>query len=98
MPCCGKKRVQSRRKTLTRRATKPAERTVLLPQPEPGSPPHFQYVGKTGLTVMGPRTHKRYRFDRPGAIVVVDPRDERALAAVSILKQVAKPTEAVLPD
>jgi len=44
--------------------------------------PSFQYLGKTGLTVMGPRSGKSYRFDRPGAVVAVDPVDSRALAAV----------------
>jgi hypothetical protein len=56
---------------------------------------YFQYLGKTGLTVIGPRTRRRYRFDRPGAVVAVDRRDERALAAVSVLRQVARPAEAV---
>jgi hypothetical protein len=55
-------------------------------------------VGKTGLTVVGPRTHKRYRFDHTGAVVAVDRRDGRALAAVSVLMPVAKPAEAVRPE
>ena len=98
MPCCGKKRSQASRTTQAPRTPEPAEKTVSQPRPEPDAPPHFQYLGKTGLTVMGPRTRKRYRFDRPGAIVAVDPRDERALAAVSVLRQVKKPTEAIRPD
>ena len=95
MPCCGKKRSQVRRKTQTRRAPEPAEVTVSQPQPEPDPRAYFQCLGKTGMTVIGPRTRKRYRFDRPGAVVAVDLRDRRALATVSILRQVGKPTEAV---
>jgi hypothetical protein len=98
MPCCGKKRARARGKTQTRRAPERTERTVPQPRPEPDSPPHFQYIGKTGLTLMGPRTRKRYRFDHPGAIVAIDPKDERALQAVSVLRQVAKPAEAIRPD
>jgi hypothetical protein len=58
---------------------------------------YFQYLGKTGLTVIGPKTRQQYRFDRHGAIVAVDPRDESALAAVSVLRQVGKPTAAIRP-
>ena len=62
-----------------------------LPQPEPASPSYFQYLGKTRLTLIGPNTGKGYRFDGPGAVVAVDPRDRRALASVSVLRQVRKP-------
>jgi non-ribosomal peptide synthetase component E (peptide arylation enzyme) len=97
MPCCGKKRKQVHQETKKRRAPQPAERTASQPRPEPDGRAYFQYLGKTGLTVIGPRTHRRYRFDRPGVIVAVDPRDGRALAAVSVLRQVRKPTEVVRP-
>ena len=63
-------------------------------QPESDSPAYFQYVGKTGLTVMGSRTHRRYRFDSPGAVVAIDSRDKRALAAVPALREVEKSTTA----
>jgi len=83
MACCGKKRAQARQNTQTRRVTEPAERD---------SPAYFQYVGKTRLKVVGPKTRKLYRFDSPGAVVAVDPRDRSALSAVSALRQVRKPT------
>lgn len=47
----------------------------------------FEYVGDTGMTVVGPVTGKRYRFDRPGARVEVDLRDRRPLTAVPRLRQ-----------
>jgi hypothetical protein len=49
--------------------------------------PLFEYVGHTALTVIGPGSGLRYRFDRPGARLAVDPRDRSALAAVPVLKQ-----------
>jgi hypothetical protein len=48
----------------------------------------FEYVGKTGMTVVGPSTGNRYRFDRAGARAVIDPRDHAAVAAVPHLRQV----------
>jgi len=90
MPCCGKKRLQARQKTQTRRAPEPIETTVS--QPEPQSVAYFQYLGKTGVTVIGPRTRKRYRFGHTGAVIAVDRRDGRALATVSVLRQVRKST------
>lgn len=47
----------------------------------------FEYVGDTGMTVVGPVTGKRYRFDRPGARVEVDLRDRRPLTGVPRLRQ-----------
>ena len=47
----------------------------------------FEYAGATALTVFGPLTGVRYRFDHPGARVTVDERDAAAMAAVPNLKQ-----------
>jgi hypothetical protein len=46
----------------------------------------FKCVGPTGLTVTGPVTGRRYRFERPGALLAVDVRDRAALAAVMYLR------------
>ncbi|MEW6704860.1 MAG: hypothetical protein AB1430_08430 [Pseudomonadota bacterium] len=46
----------------------------------------FEYVGRTALTVIGPASGLRYRFDRPGARLAVDPRDHQALQAVPLLR------------
>jgi hypothetical protein len=70
------------------------------PAPRPPAPPRqvvahsvafFQYLGHQGLTVQAPRTGRRYRFDRAGAIVAVDPRDMQSLALVPSLRQVRSP-------
>jgi hypothetical protein len=55
-----------------------------LPRPEV----RFEYVGTTGLTVKGPVTGKRYRFDNPGSRLLVDPRDAPSMAAVPHLRRV----------
>lgn len=46
----------------------------------------FEYAGRTGLTVMGPATGRTYRFNAPGAVVEVDPRDAPQVAAVPRLR------------
>jgi hypothetical protein len=93
MSCgCGKKRAQLLQTTQASRVLEAGDQTSLQHQPERDTPIYFQYIGKTGLTVVGPRTRKRYRFDGPGVVVTVDPRDQRALAAVSILRQVREST------
>ncbi len=52
---------------------------------------YFQYTGSTGMTVIGPRTGKRYRFDRNGSVAAVDLGDRLSLAAVPNLRQVRNP-------
>ncbi len=87
MACCGGKR-----------------RALYAPQPNPQAAetgagvtgarqvPHsgilFQYVGRTGMTVVGPITGRRYRFERGGAPVEVDARDSPGLFAVPNLERV----------
>ncbi len=48
----------------------------------------FQYVGKTGLTAIGPVSGIRYRFIGPGVTLSVDPRDRLALGKIPHLRQV----------
>ena len=48
----------------------------------------FQYVGDTALTVFGPVTGKRYRFDWPGDRAWVDLRDRQSMAAVPHLREI----------
>jgi len=47
----------------------------------------FEYIGRTALTVIGPGSRTTYRFDKPGARVMVDTRDRPSLNAVPMLKQ-----------
>ncbi len=48
----------------------------------------FEYTGKTGMTAYGPVSGNRYRFERPGMRLVVDPRDRPALKSIPNLVQV----------
>jgi len=48
----------------------------------------FVYTGSTAMTVRGPISGQLYRFDRPGARVVVDPRDRPGLTRVPNLREV----------
>jgi hypothetical protein len=59
-------------------------------RPEPAAPGGIllEYVGKTGLTAVGPITGLRYRFDRPGSRIIEDSRDEPSLASVPNLRPV----------
>jgi hypothetical protein len=50
--------------------------------------PMFEYVGRTALTVVGPITGVRYRFDRTGSRMRVDLRDRQGLAQVPVLRLV----------
>ena len=48
----------------------------------------FEYIGRTGLTVVGPVTGRQYRFDRTGARVEVDSRDRPSIAVIPLLRQI----------
>lgn len=79
MTCCGDKRAQLNQ---TRQEIEPG--TLV-------DPVFFQYIGRTGLTVIGRETRIRYRFDNPGAVVAIDKRDQLALSFVPNLRQVRIP-------
>ncbi len=80
MPCCGQAAQISPKHALpgnTANRERAARATV-----------NFQYTGRTGLTAVGPVTGMQYRFDGPGAILPVDAREWRSLAAVPNLRRV----------
>ena len=81
MSCCGKQRTQ-----FQGTAQAPPRADDRRRQPRPAI--RFEYVGTTGLTVQGPVTGKRYRFDNPGSRLLVDPQDAPSLAAVPHLRRV----------
>jgi hypothetical protein len=86
MSCCGKHRALS--------AAPPRIPTAITANRNP--PPRqssvfFEYVGRTGLTIVGPVSGRRYRFDTPGSPQPVDPADKPSLAAVPVLRQVSGP-------
>ena len=76
MSCCGQSRSQAGIVV-----------SGLSPKLQPGTV-IFEYVGKTALTAQGRVTGVRYRFESPGAPVLVDSRDRASLDALPMLKQV----------
>jgi hypothetical protein len=74
---CGKERSQM--ETITVQESSAGPTTAL-----------FQYVGNTRLIIIGPATRKSYRFDQPGARVLVDGRDRLSLSTVPVLRVVGE--------
>ncbi len=87
MTCCGQGRTQLRGISPRPQAFSPGSGAVPAP-PARRFVACFEYVGRTALTVLGPVTGKRYRFDGPGARILVDLRDRRSLAAVPHLREI----------
>jgi hypothetical protein len=48
----------------------------------------FQYVGSTGLTVIGPATGRMYRFSGPGSKERVELQDRAGLLRVPQLREI----------
>ena len=91
MPCCGDRRQKFHGTTPTSRPPESAETTLSQSPLQRYSTVYFEYLGTTGLTVVGSTTRKRYRFDGHGAIIAVDLRDRLSLSAVPKLRQVLRP-------
>src|ERR1035438_7906240 len=84
--CCGRESMRLAGELQSRRTT-----NAPLPPPSPTTRVAFEYAGPTGLTVVGPVTGLRYRFDGPGSLVDVDVRDRILLASIRQLRQVGSP-------
>jgi hypothetical protein len=83
MSCCGRQREQ-----FQGTGQIPPRGNNRRSQPLPRPAVRFEYVGTTGLTVQGPVTGKRYRFDNPGSRLLIDPQDAPSMAAVPHLRRV----------
>jgi len=79
--CCGK--MSTRLQTNNQLATPGVPMRV---SPQGGTT--FEYVGRTGATVVGPVSGVTYRFSGAGSRRRVDPRDRPGLARVPVLKHV----------
>lgn len=53
------------------------------------SDPVFEYVGSTSLVVTGSVTGRAYRFDRPGARLVINRHDASSFVHVPNLRHLA---------
>lgn len=85
MSCCGKQRTMSPRPARISPSRTPVHNTS--EEPRLIRRVFFEYVGRTSLTVIGPKSGKRYRFDNPGAKIEVDLRDRPWLAAMARLRE-----------
>jgi hypothetical protein len=47
----------------------------------------YRYTGATGMTVLGPISGTRYRFDQPGAKLQIDRRDLSSMAGLPNLQR-----------
>jgi hypothetical protein len=91
--CCGRDTRRTNNVSPVRPTTAPARpsasrspRTAARPA---AASAYFEYVGATGMTVQGPVSGRRYRFEGPGSRLAVDPRDRPSMAAIPNLRQVA---------
>jgi hypothetical protein len=82
MGCCGR---GTQIGTASRSTPLPAATSHAAPRP---GQLVFEYVGGTALTALGAATGRRYRFDRPGARLAVEPADKASLMAVPQLRRV----------
>jgi hypothetical protein len=53
-----------------------------------GRPVYLEYTGPTYLTAIGPFSGRSYHFASTGAVLAVDPRDQRSLEAISGLRHI----------
>jgi hypothetical protein len=87
MSCCGSKRASFAVRTV---GAVPADGRAAPPRARALAPPViFEYAGKTSLAVLGPGTHRIYRFAVPGARLEIDPRDAGALRGIPNLREAA---------
>lgn len=83
MGCCGKNRPVPQVES-----NSPAP---VMHLPRVSSAQYFEYVGKTGLTVIGPVTGQRYRFARPGMLLAIDERDSPSMVGIPNMRRVKAP-------
>lgn len=80
MSCCGNRRQAGH--------TRPRGHSISsIPAQASPIAIEFEYIGRTALTVMGPLTWRRYRFEQPGAILAIDAQDAGAMIAVPYLRR-----------
>jgi hypothetical protein len=88
MACCGKNRAQASKRPDETAASSSARLSTGPRRLPIGGPGSFEYIGRSSLTVTAPRSGRRYYFAHPGAVVLVDAGDVRALMGVTALQLV----------
>jgi hypothetical protein len=88
MSCCGQRRAQLSGSAPTRPGGTAPRTDDAAPGQRPVLRLVYEYMGPSALTVSSPHTGRRYRFDRPGARIEVDPRDRPLVAQLPQLRRV----------
>ena len=83
MSCCGNQR------GMLPPIPIPAPRTERGRPALPGQAIQYEYVGATGMTVVGPITGQRYRFAAYGSRLAIDPRDAPSMVTVPHVRRVS---------
>lgn len=89
MPCCGEGRKTPRPPDPAARGRSRPLDTARAAPPVRNETVYFEYVGKTGLTVFGPVTGRRYRFSGNGTVQPIDIHDAPSLARVPHLRRLS---------
>jgi hypothetical protein len=80
MACCGQNRAiaaaSNGRVVGTNRPPKAAPRREV-----------YEYTGATGMTVVGPLSGQKYRFDQPGSKLQIDVRDVPSMTGLPNLRR-----------
>ena len=85
MSCCGGNRSSRPSGSVARNASPANPVQVSIPRVVV-----FRYDGRNSLLVFGRVTGRKYRFERPGAEVAVDPRDAASLATIATMTEVRR--------
>jgi hypothetical protein len=88
MSCCGKQRIQFRQSGMTSNPNRSLRQRSQDSNTNLRYSIRFEYTGKTSMTVIGGVSGTRYRFERPGMQIIIDPRDRISLSMVPNLKEV----------
>jgi hypothetical protein len=88
MSCCGSKREKYAQAVSNSLAQQPDE--TITPATM-WTDVYFEYTGETALTVTGNVSGKRYRFNHPGEILLIDYRDASGMRGVPVLKHTSPP-------
>jgi hypothetical protein len=78
MACCGQRRASITTSETPVAAKHPPARSGMV---------MYEYTGPTAMTVAGPMSGTRYRFDSPGAKVEIDMRDAPFMGALPNLQR-----------
>jgi hypothetical protein len=84
MSCCDTKRTEWAHSSIDTHHAPIHEVSTFSPKPDV----IFEYIGQTGLTVIGIFTNNKYRFAFSGDKQAIDYRDAGSCMAIGVLKKV----------